>query len=536
MERCGETGLSADAWELVFGHCIRWQHPRWDHQLRGPAISAAAFAAALEDAAPCRTLAQLRRRLERRHGPPRRAWGALAGREGLEEVRLPRWRLAMQHIGIPAADAGELWALLQASVPGAVQGGCRGVARGTFLAAMQHADALTRLLDLELLQRVCRAPSGLTAAAPFALEGLDYARWPLGQEEFARELARLLRVGAEDAGLLFALLDVHGEGAVLVDDLLDALTSMQGAYLPRAAEPLDRSSSRAAPPEREAAAQRPQQASPEAVVAGRPQAPASTTPSRGLCTPTPLAASQCTSPDQVDPRNFVRASNTPRKGRPGTSLNLAIASTALPEDSDDSDEGSADRRRALAGGAPPQRPWTSMSGAAARRPAARREAGTTLRGALGGPGPERPQGVGGLAAGRCSVGAGGALSARASVTSVPLQPQGAAQRPWPASSARGASKDAAAHLPHLDQARQPEAARAASAGRGERGAAAWTGRAASARRGSPPRAGLGARRHAGAAGAGRRPASGEGPRRQRQGELGLAVIGGGRAARPAVGG
>jgi len=229
MEAMPFFGFSnANAWELVFGHMVQWQHPRWDPRCTEGRVNIAVLARSLDEAAPCLTPLALRELLQAKYGTLQKAWVQLAGKESVEELSLASWKRALQQVGVMGDDAGYLHALLRAAPIAERSSDVRypNVSRVAFMATMRGAESLTRLFDLlECLQNEHGPVS-------CAFEANSYTKAPLPIGTFEEELAVLLHTTVEETRTLFAYLDFHQDGLVCIDDLLDALTLMQATFLP----------------------------------------------------------------------------------------------------------------------------------------------------------------------------------------------------------------------------------------------------------------------------------------------------------------
>jgi len=221
-----------DGWELTFGHIVGWQHTKWDSWYRGPEakVTLAMLVESLEGVAPCQTPTAFRKLLQKRFGMIetfKKAWAHISGKEGADDVGPVQWQRTLQLLEVDALDAGHLLAALR-SVPCAERGsdGGQQLSRAAFLSAMRCAEAVSKLLD------VVWQLTSEQGAVPGAFELTAYPPDPLPAPAFEEQVARILPLTGPDARVLFAYLDVHNDGMVAVDDLLDTLTSMQASYLP----------------------------------------------------------------------------------------------------------------------------------------------------------------------------------------------------------------------------------------------------------------------------------------------------------------
>jgi len=219
----------AAGWELIYGHMIDFQDTHWDMWYRGaPAmLTLEMFVTALGRAAPCRTLSSLRVVLLRNFRSLPEAWLRFSG--GADEVNLSMWVKAMLHLSIHQADAQELWALLHAVPCVERTHNHHRILRAIFMTAMKGADPITKLFDLLRLHPLLGL--GL-APVSRGFEGGCYAPGLLPSGAFEEELVRLFGISLPDARAIFAFLDVHHDGSLEIDDLLDALTVMQSSYIP----------------------------------------------------------------------------------------------------------------------------------------------------------------------------------------------------------------------------------------------------------------------------------------------------------------
>jgi len=219
-----------EAWTSIFGHLIEWQHPRWDKHCRqmGKRVSLGDFASALNTAAPVQSQASLKQRLQERFSTIPKAWVHIAGKEGIEEVGLQQWHKAMQALNIRRAEASQMFAILRAIPCTEHSHDAKALSRKAFLDAMRgHAveanDTLLRVL-LRLSQEYGPVSRAFETFYPEEL---------LAPDSFMEYVERTLDCEEMEVRMLFSHLDVHREGHVAIDDLLDALTAMQAAYLPQ---------------------------------------------------------------------------------------------------------------------------------------------------------------------------------------------------------------------------------------------------------------------------------------------------------------
>ncbi|CAJ1457996.1 unnamed protein product, partial [Effrenium voratum] len=104
--------LDAEAWVLIFGRMVKWQHPRWDKKLStAPKATLESFASCLSSAAPVEGLHALRARC-REHGTMAKAWAAITESD---EVGLIKWQQSLLPMGISRFDSLQLFRLIQAS-------------------------------------------------------------------------------------------------------------------------------------------------------------------------------------------------------------------------------------------------------------------------------------------------------------------------------------------------------------------------------------------------------------------------------------
>jgi len=236
-----------------------------------------------------------------------------------------------------------------------------------YLSAMKHAEVSTRLF--ELLQRLCihqnQDGSESIMAVSKAFENMGYDRSVLSPNGFEHELAHL-QISSHDAKLIFHFLDHQQEGVLMVDNLIDALTTLQALYLPwkavtaepKASEEEIRKKAMTAI-KKEAAPLTPEKRDKGMgnvldAVTRKPkdESHAFARPPSGLhaaITSHDLQGDHTPSSSSTSRPNTVQASSCPSACRSAMTV-----STAIPADSDSDEE----RKEAV-------RPWSSMSGVAA---------------------------------------------------------------------------------------------------------------------------------------------------------------------------
>eukprot|EP00931_Biecheleriopsis_adriatica_P090216 TRINITY_DN6423_c0_g1_i3.p1 TRINITY_DN6423_c0_g1~~TRINITY_DN6423_c0_g1_i3.p1 ORF type:complete len:3784 (-),score=871.10 TRINITY_DN6423_c0_g1_i3:7-10608(-) len=222
----------AEYWANIFGLIVRWQHPRWGKKIDPPKVTLSGLASTLNSAVPLLSLQGLRTRLQSVCSSLQKAWVILAGSETAEEVSIVQWRQALLAMGVRRADASQLFSLIMASpTSGAfAQSGSWSspLPKAAFFTSMKNSvvDASKKLLDL-----LMRISDGKPVSAAF--EVAPYPRHSLMLHDFKEVVTKTLKLCTEeDVRILFGYLDVHREGGVYVDDLLDVLTTMQGLYFP----------------------------------------------------------------------------------------------------------------------------------------------------------------------------------------------------------------------------------------------------------------------------------------------------------------
>jgi len=221
----------AASWALIFGHLVGFRHVHWDLKYRGveQQASLTTFASLLNQAAPCRNLVALRGRLQDHYGTMTKAWMSISGKDADEDVDVGQWRHGMQAVYISFEDATYLFLMLRAvPIVQRTVDSTKQLMRGAFFTGMKHAEAVGLLFDI--IQK-CAQNVGCGAVSHI-FESTLYESKPLPMEDFAAELSKLVKVSNTEAKLIFAFLDVHQDGHVGLDDLLDALTSMQVGYFP----------------------------------------------------------------------------------------------------------------------------------------------------------------------------------------------------------------------------------------------------------------------------------------------------------------
>eukprot|EP00930_Biecheleria_cincta_P055998 TRINITY_DN4221_c0_g4_i1.p1 TRINITY_DN4221_c0_g4~~TRINITY_DN4221_c0_g4_i1.p1 ORF type:complete len:2994 (-),score=598.74 TRINITY_DN4221_c0_g4_i1:26-9007(-) len=230
-EAMGRSGLTdSHEWELVFGYMTDWrQSEQGEVELK---VYPGNFSKVFEEARPCRSLVEFRDRLQKKFGGIQKAWTYIAEKEGAGEVTCSRWHSALVSMSVPADDAGQLLALVQAAPTGNLGSHVNHtvIAKKSFSDAMTSAEVSTRLF--QLLERLS-CPTGTTVrTVTEAFEKLNYDRAPLSATYFQHALAEHFQVQDQDAKMYFRFLDVHNDGFVMVDHFLDVLVAMQTTYLP----------------------------------------------------------------------------------------------------------------------------------------------------------------------------------------------------------------------------------------------------------------------------------------------------------------
>ncbi|CAE8633444.1 unnamed protein product, partial [Polarella glacialis] len=210
--------------------------------------------ASLNQLAPCLTLSAVRARFQTHFNSSlSKAWAAITGSETADEVSVTQWRQGLLALGIRSVDALQIFALIMVSPfnfnSGAVkeipQGGHvldgRNMPRLAFLSALRapFAEGITKLL--KLLNRPGSSVSSGHGPASACFE-TSYPREPLAVEQFQAAVSGFLpgACSAEDARMFFQCLDVHKEGRVAIDDLLETMSALQACYLPGLTVPLPR--------------------------------------------------------------------------------------------------------------------------------------------------------------------------------------------------------------------------------------------------------------------------------------------------------
>eukprot|EP00928_Gymnodinium_smaydae_P094558 TRINITY_DN795_c1_g1_i1.p1 TRINITY_DN795_c1_g1~~TRINITY_DN795_c1_g1_i1.p1 ORF type:complete len:2409 (-),score=564.29 TRINITY_DN795_c1_g1_i1:120-7346(-) len=220
----------SERWRLVFGHMVDWHHPVWDSKsISNPGrVTLQRLAKSLEASAPCRTLSSLRQHIMEKFGQPAKAWTVLAGKENAEDVSHAQWqRWMLRQLSIAASDANHLFAMVRVAA-GADQGSAADVRilhRAAFLNALRPLACGATGRMLGLLLRHSHEPISCAFEA-------DYPREPVPLATFESCVCPLLNVAPQDAKVMFAYLDANNSGFLRIDQLLDALTMMQAAYLP----------------------------------------------------------------------------------------------------------------------------------------------------------------------------------------------------------------------------------------------------------------------------------------------------------------
>ncbi|CAE8583538.1 unnamed protein product, partial [Polarella glacialis] len=244
-----------ERWNLVFGRLVDWQHSRWNKKYLGiPPKVTLDILASLNQLAPCLTLSAVRARFQTHFNSSlSKAWAAITGSETADEVSVTQWRQGLLALGIRSVDALQIFALIMVSPfnfnSGAVkeipQGGHvldgRNMPRLAFLSALRapFAEGITKLL--KLLNRPGSSVSSGHGPASACFE-TSYPREPLAVEQFQAAVSGFLpgACSAEDARMFFQCLDVHKEGRVAIDDLLETMSALQACYLPGLTVPLPR--------------------------------------------------------------------------------------------------------------------------------------------------------------------------------------------------------------------------------------------------------------------------------------------------------
>eukprot|EP00929_Paragymnodinium_shiwhaense_P121844 TRINITY_DN9422_c0_g2_i2.p1 TRINITY_DN9422_c0_g2~~TRINITY_DN9422_c0_g2_i2.p1 ORF type:complete len:4167 (+),score=1009.40 TRINITY_DN9422_c0_g2_i2:137-12637(+) len=285
--------ITGEGWTEIFGYMIEFKHPYWSHGDKDTKLTLTQFANVLDAAGiACQKLPSLKSRLVERCGSLAKAWVQLSSAVnassggGMEKavseasadeaIGLEQWQAALAaRFTICPPDAQHLWVLLKAAgaaqmvmgglggrgLPGnhlgdpGLQPGSHGepagmlhgqvqaITKHMFLFAMKHADVLTRLM--KLLQRMeirvmhsrPGGPSGTEemkhrdTSVHHIFEGAKYDARPLDFQTFEQQLSKCIKVSPADAKTYFAFLDVHQEGMVEMDALLDVLAAMQANLL-----------------------------------------------------------------------------------------------------------------------------------------------------------------------------------------------------------------------------------------------------------------------------------------------------------------
>jgi len=232
-ERAMETFGFADPerWALVFGHLIDWQHVRFNPKYRGNEVRVplVKFAAAMNAAAPCGSIAALRGRLNEKCSGLANAWVQMVGKEGVDEIGLVQWQRAMTQFSVGVADATQLFVSLRCTPCVDHCADIQQLSHLAFKAAMREKAIEPNARLLEILQRLTN-DYGVVSRA---FEGY-YPLEPLPLADFEEHLVLLLGLPGPTLRAIFAHLDTHQEGQITIDRLLDTLTTMQASYLPYA--------------------------------------------------------------------------------------------------------------------------------------------------------------------------------------------------------------------------------------------------------------------------------------------------------------